>query len=131
MAMIRATREHWGIQMICGRSAMLMLIACIMLGASSHGSRITSNPAERVQYQMTAHAGTSTVWLQSPRLPRGATLSHFTPWKTRIKSVLEETKPRVIEECDLGPAILSGRFFSSATVELVRCPLPTYLPLRC
>jgi hypothetical protein len=117
--------------MICGRSAMLMLIACLVLGAPSRGSQIIEVPAERLDSLIAGHSGASIDWPHSPRPSREATLAQFSPWKTRIKIVLGETKQRVTEECDLGPAMLSGRFFTSATVELPSCPLPIRPPLRC
>ena len=117
--------------MICGRSAMLMLIACMLVGGPSRGSQITGVPAERLDSLIAGHSGAFIVWPDSPRPSRGATLSQFTPWKTRIKIVLEDSKQRFTAECDLGPAMLSGRFFKSATFELPSCPLPIHPPLRC
>jgi hypothetical protein len=117
--------------MTCRRSAILMLIACMLLGAPSHGSQVAGYPANRVYSLITGHVGASMVPPSSHQPARGATLSQFSPWKTRLKTVLEETKQRIIEERDLGLAIQSGHLFSSATVDLVCCPLPTRPPLRC
>ena len=71
------------------------------------------------------------VWPDLPRPSRGRTLSQFTPWKSRIKSVLEETKQRLIEEYDLGPGIVFVELLSSGTLEPMSSPLPTHPPLRC
>ena len=58
-------------------------------------------------------------------------LSQFTPCKTRIKIVLGETYQKVVEERDLGPAILPGQIIAPATVELVSCATSQRPPLRC
>jgi hypothetical protein len=125
------TSQSWRIEMICGRSAMLTLIACMVVGAPSRGSQITAFQADRLDSLIAGHFVPVIGWPDSSRLLRGATLSQFTPWKTRIKSVLEETKQRFTEECDLGPAMLSGRFFKSASFRLPSCPVAISPPLRC
>jgi hypothetical protein len=131
VVLMRYTFELKGFGVLCGRSAMLVLIACTLLGASSRASQITDDSTERVHSVITGRTGTLMIWPDSSRPCRGATLSQFTPWKTRLKSVLEETKQRIVEECDLGPALISGHIFTSGTVELLSCPLPTRPPLRC
>jgi hypothetical protein len=117
--------------MICGRSAILVLFACMLHSAPSPGSQITVKPVDRVQSLMTGHSGTATVWHAAPRPTRGAIFSPFTPWKSRIKCVLIETHERIIEELDFGPAILPAQLFTPATGDLVSCALPTRPPLRC
>ncbi len=128
---MREASQLRDIGMICGRSAVLTLIIYMLLGAPSRGAQISDDPAGRGRSHFAMHSGALTGWSDSPQQSRGATLSQFTPWKTRIKSVLEETKHRVIDECDLGPAMLSGQFFASRTDELPSCPLPIRPPLRC
>jgi hypothetical protein len=110
---------------------MLSLIACMSVVAPSRGSQITDVAAERLVSMISGHSEALIVRPDSPRPSRGAMLSQFAPWKTRIKSILVETKQRFTEECDLGAAMLSGRFFTSATFELPSCPLPIRPPLRC
>jgi hypothetical protein len=117
--------------MIRGRSAMLMLMACVLQVAPSRGSHFKNLLAKPVHSLIAVRSATSIGWPDSHRASRGATLSQFNPWKTRVKIVLVETKPRVNEECDLGPAILAGQNFDAGTFELVSCPLSTRLPLRC
>jgi hypothetical protein len=117
--------------MTWARSALLMLIACMLLGPSSRGSEHTGYPADRAHSLMTGGSEALVGWLDVHSPSRRVTLSQFTPWKTRIKSVLEETKQRVIEEFDLGPIILSGQLFTSGSVDRTFCLLPTRLPLRC
>ena len=61
---------------------------------------------------------------------RRSTFSPFVPWKSRSKIVLEETNHKVVDECDLGPAI-PLRLLSSVPIELASCHVITRPPLRC
>ena len=117
--------------MIDSRSAMLVLIACILVGAPSSGSTISDHSNDRAASRTTANLASYACGLHSSLPARPATLSRFTPWRTRIKSVLAETYQRIIDEGDLGVAILPGHLCSFATRELVSRPLPIRSPLRC
>ena len=113
------------------RSAILMLIAGILLGAPARGSETASFRSDPILSQ-TVRPETSPIILRYSPLPaRRATLSAFTPWKTRIKSVLAETYQRVNDESDFGPAISPGQLLASATVELESHPVSIRRPLRC
>ena len=114
-----------------GRLAVLTLIACISPLAPSHGSEVTDTRADRCPWLTSGNRDQSIVWVHFSPPVRGATLSPFTPWKTRIKSVLVESYERVIEQGDLGPAVVPGQLFASATSRLVSCPVRTRPPLRC
>jgi hypothetical protein len=113
------------------RSAILMLIAGILLGGPSRGSETASFQSDPILSQ-SVHSEKSPVILRHSPLPaRRATLSAFTPWKTRIKSVLAETYQRVNDESDFGPAISPGQLLASATFELESHPVSIRRPLRC
>ena len=45
--------------------------------------------------------------------------------------MLEETIEKIIEECDLGPAIPTDRPIASAAHALTSCRFPKRTPLRC
>ena len=113
------------------RSAVIMLVAFILLGAASHGLRPSRLPAGSMPSRKAGRSKSFAVSLHSPFASRGATLSPFAPWKSRIKSVLAETYERINEETDFGLVIIPGQLFASGTSELVSCPLPIRLPLRC
>jgi hypothetical protein len=117
--------------MMYSRSAMALLITCIMLCGPSRGSETADSSADRVASLVAGNVTTPLIWSNSARPARGATVSLFTPWKTRIKSVLAETYQRIIEERNLGSAILPGQLFAAATVELVSSPPRMRPPLRC
>jgi len=131
VAWICETADLRGTLMICGRSAILMLMACISLGAHTRGSQSPESSADPIHAVIAGHTGLSIDWPHSPRLAHGATLSRFTPWRNRLKTVLQETAPKLFEECDFGFAVLPYRLIISAAVERVSCPLATRAPLRC
>jgi hypothetical protein len=114
-----------------GRSAMLMLITCILLVAPSGGPQSTESSDNSTHALITGHSGTLIVWPHSPRQSGRATFSRFTPWRNRLKTVLKETKPEIVESCDFGSAILPGRLVISEAIELVDCHLHSRPPLRC
>ena len=101
--------------MIRGRSAILMLITSVLLSADSQGAEMSDTPSHAVHAGFCTLAGSSTGWVASFRLTRrGATLSQFVPWKNRVKSVIEGRVHEVVDECDLGPAIVPDRFSTPA-----------------
>jgi hypothetical protein len=118
-------------RMVYRRSAMALLITCLVLCAPSRGSEIADSAANRAASLVAGNFTAPLSWSHSARPARGATLSQFTPWKTRIKSVLAETYQRIIEERDLGSAILPAQLFTAGTVELVSSPHRMRPPLRC
>jgi hypothetical protein len=62
---------------------------------------------------------------------RQAGITPHVPWKSRLKSVLEETNPQIGEEADLGPALVPDGPLSVATIEpLAGLPAASH-PLRC
>ncbi len=113
------------------RSAVLMLIAGILLGGPSRGSETASFPSDPILSQTVRSEKSSIILRHSPLPACRATLSAFTPWKTRIKSVLVETYQRVNEESDFGPAISPVQLLASATFELASRPVAIRRPLRC
>ena len=76
-------------------------------------------------------AGPSVNWAHLARPLGRSAVSRFTPWKNRIKSVLEEPNDKLIEERDLGPVVLPGQRFILGTYDLDICTLPTFPHLRC
>jgi hypothetical protein len=113
------------------RSALLMLIAGILLGAPSRGSETARFRADRIASRWVDNQKSSTISPHSSVAAHRPTLSPFTPWKTRIKSVLGETYQRVSDESELGLAIPPGQLLASVTRELASRRLPIRPPLRC
>jgi hypothetical protein len=117
--------------MTCGRSAMLMLIACILLAAPSRSPQSNESSEKSTHPLISGQSGPLIIWPHSDQKPRRATFSRFSPWRYRLKTVLKETKPKIIEACDFGSLILRGRLFTSQAIELVDCHRATRPTLRC
>jgi hypothetical protein len=113
------------------RPAVLMLIAGVVLGAPSRGSETASFRADQILSRTVRSEKSSVILRHAPLPARRATLSAFTPWKTRIKSVLAETYQRVIDETDFGPAIPPGQILASTSFDLTSRPVSIRTPLRC
>jgi hypothetical protein len=64
-------------------------------------------------------------------LPRPSSVARFAPWRSRLKSVLEETSSKVVDQFDLGPAILPTGVLCCRSVKLIDHLPPTAPPLRC
>ena len=96
----------WGIGMICGRSAMLMLITCILLGPVC--ARLASLRCAR-PIASTPRSPPSPVlrWVGSPLPlpvpPRRLSRSSF-PGRTGQDRARRGDR-EIVEECDLGPAV--------------------------
>jgi hypothetical protein len=108
-----------------------MLITGILLCAPTLGSQNAGAPAARTQTMISERSGAAVDSIIVSRPSRGASCSQFIPWRRRLKTVLEETNEKVVEECDLGPAIAPDRITTSAPVSLASCPLAAPPPLRC
>jgi hypothetical protein len=117
--------------MFCGRPALLMLASCILLSGAWCASQTGRFPAVRTHSAIETPSGLSSVCQCATRPGNGTVISRFTVWKSRIKSVLEESNPKIIDERDLGPAIVPGQCFVLGTLLSVICTLPTFPPLRC
>ena len=117
--------------MTCGRSAMLMLTACILPAAHTRGSQMTGPAAISIHRLITGPSVPSIAWPNSPRWLGRATFSGFTPWRGRLKSVIEQAKPKMSEACEIGSANLPSQLIPTTAVDLVDCHSPTRERLRC
>ena len=117
--------------MSCSRSAMLMVAAFIMVGTPARSTPSSDAPVGRSIPVISGHTASSIDGILLSRPFRRSTFSPFTPWKSRLKIVLEETNEKIVDECDLGPAVPPLRFLTSVPVELASCHVLTQPPLRC
>lgn len=83
-------------------SAILILIAGFLVASSTAGNRSIKDRAALDPSPIRHDCGKPKY--DSPSIPRPSSVAIYSPWRSRIKSVLEETSPRIIEESDLGPA---------------------------
>jgi hypothetical protein len=108
-------------------SLLLLLAACSVLPGlgAPHPSRSRGGSC---CIQRTA---VERLFLPVPSSIRAHSISPFSPWRYRLKSVLQETDSRITQESDLGPMPLPDRFYSSmARTPRLDQSRPT-IPLRC
>lgn len=87
------------------RSSILVLVVSFLLATWTTGSREVKNRANPRPIRVG--------WAFKRRIPsmnqsRPVSLSVQSPWRSKLKSVLGETDPRVFEESDLGPAPITA-----------------------
>jgi hypothetical protein len=117
--------------MSCGRSAILMLLSYALVCPPLRSSEFAGASADPVHARIACHTGSSIGCHASYRTSGRATLSQFVRWKGRVKCVLGETIEEIVDECDLGPAVLPDRPIAQASIELTTRPFSTCAPLRC
>ena len=94
--------------MLVGRTAMLILVGCLFLSPAPHGAVAVDSPATGAIALASQQLGLSI--RRFPAQPAQATrFVQFVRWRARPKIVLGETVKDVIEEVDLGPALMPGR----------------------
>jgi hypothetical protein len=110
---------------------MLMVAAFIMIGTSGRSTQGSDAPVGQSSPLLNGHTSSSIDGILLSRPGRRSTFSPFIPWKSRSKIVLEETKQKIVDECDLGPAIPPLGLLTSLPVDLALCHVLTRPPLRC
>ena len=130
VTLICETCKSKGGGMICGRSAISMLFACILLAAPACVLQSSETKPGANALAGSSALGDGIVWSQLSRLPQGATYSRFTPWRSQKKGVLQEVNPKINEDCSFGSPILPNRFITCAILEPVSCRPGTRSPLR-
>jgi hypothetical protein len=114
--------------MRAGRWAILALLAGFCLACTTAGLRHVKQSATYDSTRIPRDCAKPTC---SPSIPRPCSVAIYSPWRNRIKSVLEETDPRITEESDLGLVVTPNPVipFSSSGSSLT--PQLTTIPLRC
>ena len=81
------------------RSAILCFMVASLVALSTIGDRTSTLPTQRdpiaVARKIDKHV--------CSKAPVRSSLSMQSPWRSRPKSVLDDTDPRILEESDLGP----------------------------
>ena len=110
------------------RSVIVVLIAGFILAFATAGIRHVKHSPE---HRSTHIPRDCTKPTYSSSIPRPSSVAVYSPWRSRLKSVLEETSHRVIEESDLGPVPSPSHVipFISSGSSLSRGLTP--VPLRC
>jgi hypothetical protein len=108
--------------------AIVVLVAGFLLAPSSIVAPTIQEPGRHDPIPVAHATGRHAL---SPSTTRPTSVSTFSPFRSRLKSVLEETNPRFIEESDLGPVSIPNHFVRLVWSRPgVSGQLDT-LPLRC
>jgi hypothetical protein len=83
------------------RSAIVVLIAGFLVASFAADTRAVKNRSKHDPIHVT---GATHQRALSPSPSRPFSVSIQSQWRSRLKSVLDETDPRILEESDLGPA---------------------------
>jgi hypothetical protein len=107
------------------RRLSLLIIAVLLLTPDASRVRSSQSPEG---HQAAAVARSSIVPSSGPRT---SSLSPFSSWRYRLKSVLQESDNRLIHEADLGPVPMPEPSCSSDAQTPRFDPSRTIVPLRC
>jgi hypothetical protein len=110
------------------RSAIAVLVAGLLLASAMPSSRRVEGHAKKVLNPVAQSARRRAL---ANLAPRPIAVTHFSPWRSRLKTVLHDTHPRVIEEMDLGPVTLPLHFVGFDPTARPLCQLLSSIPLRC
>ncbi len=110
------------------RSEIAVLIAGFLLALSANGVR---DVKDRNPYDVNRAAGTTKRQSLSQLPSRPFSVCTYSPWRSRLKSVLEESSPRIIEASDLVTVLIPTQMILLGCNGLNPCPRLTTLPLRC
>jgi hypothetical protein len=113
------------------RTAALSLVGLIMLACPVSRPRSSDAPIRGVEASLTARAHSSISLAFLARLTRPSSVAAFALRRSRLKSVLEETHHKVVDQFDLGPVAPADKPTAFRSVALFDHHLPAALPLRC
>jgi hypothetical protein len=111
---------------------MILLATCAFLNAAARETQASgSRPKEVVPVRCVSERVQSMMQLPPPHPLQSTAGPKFTSRRYRLKSVLEETHRRFMEETDLGPAPLPGQLSPLVRTALLEYLPPMSPPLRC
>ena len=111
------------------RALPFLLVAMLGLGASPRVAGAARPASPSVYRKVVVDRAFSSY--RSPASSPLATLSRLSPWRYRLKSLLEDTDPRGLQPADIGPAVMTEPGdISVGSTRRVACSR-TLVPLRC
>jgi hypothetical protein len=113
-------------------TSVLFLASSLLWAGGSQAAGASAGAAESraQQIQVVVPSLSLDPPLLSSAARRCATARHIA-WKSRLKSVLQETNSQIGEETDLGPAPTPDGTHSVLAIETLARALPARHPLRC
>jgi hypothetical protein len=119
--------------MLSARTALVLLATGILLGGCAGGTQV-GEPRSRAPVDVQSSSVPALLMgkaVLAPPLRQATAIVKLKPWRYRLKTVLDQTDHRVIEETDLGPTPLPSRLHSHSSLELVDRHRSVCTPLRC
>ena len=113
--------------MIWRHAIILTLVAVFSLAFVSAGLRHVKQQSEPRSARIPRDCIKPTY---PPSVPRPFSVASYSPWR-RLKSVLEETSHRIIQEFDVGPAVSPIHVIPCVSSEPVPSLRLASVPLRC
>jgi hypothetical protein len=118
--------------MLAVGSTHLWAVALLLLSSNRDAAQADAQSAnDRGVAVAVGDSSSSFLLLGSAQFPRPCRFSPYSPYRTRLKSVLEETDREIVGERDLGPVTPTKRPAACAKLQLVASRLSTVRPMRC
>lgn len=111
------------------RRVSLVLVAAFFLTPDSWGVHSSRSPGGSPVVHQSGIVGRPAI--QTSTGPGTSSISPFSSWRYRLKSVLQESDNRIVREADLGPVPVPEPSFSSEAQSRRFDPFRTIVPLRC
>jgi hypothetical protein len=108
-----------------------MLTAFILFGIPGRSSSTAQSPTHPIESGIGRRTDLAVTAPSTAPLGHRRTLARFNPWRTRLKSVLQETHLRIFEACDFRSTVLPDPLNTSLFNEAAPCHFAARAPLRC
>jgi hypothetical protein len=113
------------------RTAIVLLFSCVCLVPAARGTPSSGAAPSTADTQSALRVAPQARSRRLPVTPRRAGLPSFSRWRWRLKSVLENTDPKLIDEADVGPALPPNQPGITCPMNGRISRLIVLTPLRC
>jgi hypothetical protein len=117
--------------MPANKMAAVSLMALILLCSPTTGRRQPECLSQAEHGAARVRVDSSVALIPLAHLSRSSSVAPFAPWRNRLKSVLEETSQKVVDQLDVGPVVVPAERSRSASIEMIGKRLSTAPPMRC
>jgi hypothetical protein len=102
-----------------------------LLCSSAAGPRHSKDRSRQFQSSVAQRADSTIAQTTATRLPRPVSIASFAPWRSRLKSVLEDSNHRIVDDLAFGPAVLPSQTSQTTSLEVIDHRPPAAPRLRC
>jgi hypothetical protein len=113
------------------RSATVSLLLTLVIHGWAAGSIQRPDSPAQCTSCVIPRANSCLAIFPRAHLPQRPPISPLTPWKGRLKSVLEETNPEFVDEFDLEPVVIPRQLSLTLPIALIADRLALAPRLRC